>query len=124
MGCLTELAEKGIDPEGKESYCSNKEEQETVDGAIATKDLGPVGCVPLQDTLWSRYARSNQQEKYYAWKERFGGVGPSNSVGYARCWTHWYVLGPSMSVTGWAWRVERRRFDPIAPQHALSSSMA
>ena len=81
VGCLTELAEKGIDPEDEDSCYSNKEEQEGVDPTVAARGLGLVGCVPLQSTLWSRYVPSNIQAKYREWKERSEGVGPSDGVG-------------------------------------------
>ena len=53
VSCLTELAEKGIDPEDEESYCSDEEDHGEVDPAIAARGLGHVGNVLIQDTLWS-----------------------------------------------------------------------
>ena len=40
VGCLAELAEKGIDPEDEESYYSNEEDHGEVDPAVAAKGLG------------------------------------------------------------------------------------
>ena len=39
VGCLTELAEKGIDPEDEDSYYNDEEDPGEVDPAIAAKGL-------------------------------------------------------------------------------------
>ena len=51
VSCLTELAERGSDPEDEESYYSNDEDHGELDPAIAAKGLGQVGNVLIQDTL-------------------------------------------------------------------------
>ena len=45
VGCLTEQAETGIDPEDEESYYSDEEDHGEVDLAVAAKGLGQVGNV-------------------------------------------------------------------------------
>ena len=44
---LTELGEKGIEPEDEESYYNDEEDHGEVDPAIAAKGLGQVGSVPI-----------------------------------------------------------------------------
>ena len=47
VGCLTGLAEKGIDPEDEESYYSDEEDHGEVDPTVAARGLGQVGNVPI-----------------------------------------------------------------------------
>ena len=54
VSCLSELAEKGIDPEDEESYYGDEEDHGEVDPAVAARGLGRVGNVPIQGTLWLR----------------------------------------------------------------------
>ena len=81
VGCLTELAQKGIDPEDEESYYSDEEDHGEVDPAVAAKGLGQVGNVPIQDTLWSRCVPGDLRSRYQKWRDISGGVGSSDGVG-------------------------------------------
>ena len=47
VSCLTELAEKGIDPEDEGSYYNDEEDHGGVDPAVAAKGPGKVGNVPI-----------------------------------------------------------------------------
>ena len=51
VDCLTELAEKGFDPEDEDSYYNDEEDQGEVDPSMAAKWLGQKGNVPIQYTL-------------------------------------------------------------------------
>ena len=51
VGCLTEWAEKGIDPEYEESYYSDEEDHGEVDPTVATRGQGQVGNVPIAESL-------------------------------------------------------------------------
>ena len=64
VGCLTELAEKGIDPEDEESYYSDKEDHGEVEPTVAAKGLGQEGNVPIKDTLWSRRVPEDLRSRY------------------------------------------------------------
>ena len=81
VGCLTELAEKGIDPEDEESYYSDEEDHNEVDPAVAAKGPGQVGDVPTQDKLWSRCVPGDLRSRYQKWRDVSGGVGSSDGVG-------------------------------------------
>ena len=81
VGCLTELAEKGIDLKDEDSYYSEEEDQGEVDPVIAAKGLGRVGNVPIQDTLWSRCVPEDLQNRYWEWRTVSGGVGSLDGVG-------------------------------------------
>ena len=50
-GCLTELAEKGIDPEDEESYNSDLEDHGELDPTVAARGLGQVGNMPTAEPL-------------------------------------------------------------------------
>ena len=81
VGCLTELAEKGIAPEDEESYYSDEEDHGEVDPAVATRGLGQVGNVPIQDTPWSRCVPQDLRSRYQKWRDDSRGVGSSAGVG-------------------------------------------
>ena len=53
-----------------------------MDPTIVVRGLGPLGRVPLHDTLRSRYVPSNLQKRFREWREESGaGVGPSDGWG-------------------------------------------
>ena len=64
VGCLTELAEKGIDPEDEESYYSDEEDDGEVDPTVAARGLGQVGNVPIAESLWSRCVPGDLRDRY------------------------------------------------------------
>ena len=81
VGYLSELAEKGVDPEDEESHYSDEEDHGEVDPAVAARGLGQVGNVPIQDTLWSRCALEDLRSRYQKWRKETRGVGSSDRVG-------------------------------------------
>ena len=81
VGCLTDLAEKGIDPEDEESYYSDEEDLGEVDPVVAAKGLGQVGDVTILDTLWSRCVPEDLRSRYCKWRDVSRGVGSSDGVG-------------------------------------------
>ena len=81
VSCLTELAEKGIDPEDEESYYNDEEDHGEVDPAVAARGLGKVGNVPIQDTRWSCCVPEDLRSRYQRWRDDLGGVGSSDGVG-------------------------------------------
>ena len=68
VGCLSELAEKGVDQEDEESYYSEEEDHGEVDPAVAARGLGQVGNVPIAETLWSRYVPEDLRSRYQKWR--------------------------------------------------------
>ena len=64
VGCLTELAEKGIDLEDEESYYSGEEDDGEVDPTVAARGLGQVGNVPIADSPWSRCVPGDLRDRY------------------------------------------------------------
>ena len=81
VGCLTDPAEKGIDPEDEESYYSDEEDLGEVDPAVAAKGQGQVGDVTILDTLWSRCVPEDLRSRYQKWRDASRGVGSSDGVG-------------------------------------------
>ena len=81
VGCLTELAEKGIDPEDEESYYSDKEDHGEVDPTVAARGLGQVGNVPIAELLWSHCVQEDLRSRYHKWRPETRGVGSSDGVG-------------------------------------------
>ena len=81
VGCLTELAEKGIDPEDEESYYSDEEDHGKVDPTVAARGLGQAGHVPIAESLWSRFASEDLRGRYQNWSQKTHGVGSSDVVG-------------------------------------------
>ena len=64
VGRLTELAEKGIDPEDEESYYSDEEDNGEVDPTVAARGLGQVGNVLIAESPWSRYVTEDFRDGY------------------------------------------------------------
>ena len=66
VGCLTKLAEKGIDPEDEESYYSDEEDADDreVHPMVAARRRGQVGNVPISKSLWSRCVPGDLRDKY------------------------------------------------------------
>ena len=64
MGCLTELAEKGVDPKDEESYYSDEEDHGEVDPTVAARGPGQVGNVPIAESLWSRCVPEDLRGRY------------------------------------------------------------
>ena len=83
-----------------------------------------MGCVQLQNTLSLRYVVSHLHKRYREWKEQSGGWGlaPPMEWGYAKCLLHRYILGYSISMISWAWRVARHQCEPIVVKSGCSSS--
>ena len=81
VGCLTELAEKGIDPEDEESYYSDEEDDGEVNPTVAARGLGHVGNVPIAESLWSRFVLGDVRDRYRRWRQETHGVGKSDGVG-------------------------------------------
>ena len=81
VGCLTELREKGIDPEDEESYYGDEEDHGEVDPAVVARGLGQIKNIPIHDTLWSRCILVDPRSRYQKWRKESGGVGSSNGVG-------------------------------------------
>ena len=50
-------------------------------GAVAARELGQVGNVPIQDTLWSRCVLEDLRSRYRKWRDNSRGVGSSDGVG-------------------------------------------
>ena len=68
VGCLTELAEKGIDQEDEESYYSDEEDDGEVNPTVAARGLGHVGNVPIAESLWSRCVLGDPRDRYRRWR--------------------------------------------------------
>ena len=80
VGCLTELAEKGIDPEDEESYYSDEEDHGEVDLTVAARGPGQVGNVPIAESLWSRCVPEDLRSPYQKWRQETRRVGSSDGV--------------------------------------------
>ena len=82
VGCLTELAKKGIDPEDEESYYSDEDDDDgEVNPTVAARGLGHVGNVPIGETMWSRCVPGDLRDRYRRWRQETHGVGKSDGVG-------------------------------------------
>ena len=81
VGCLSELVEKGVDPEDEESYYSDEEDHGEVEPAVAARGLGQVGNVPIAEALWSRCVPEDLRSWYQKWRQKTRGVGSSDGVG-------------------------------------------
>ena len=81
VGCLTELAEKGISLEDEESYYSDEDDDGEVDPTVAARGLGQVGNVPIAESLWSRYVPGDLRDRYRRWRQETHGMGASDGVG-------------------------------------------
>ena len=82
VGCLTKLAEKGIDPEDEGSYYGDEDDDGEVDPTVAARGLGQVGNVPIAESLWSRCVPGDLRDRYRRWRQETHGVGASDGVGH------------------------------------------
>ena len=80
VGCLTELVEKGIDPEDEESYYRDKEDHGEVDRTVAARGLGQVGNVPIAESLWSHCVPEDLRGQYQKWRQGTHREGLSDGV--------------------------------------------
>ena len=81
VGCLTELAQKGIDPEDEESYYNDEEDHGEVDPTVAARGLGQVGNVATAESPWSRCVPEDLRGRYQKWRQETHGAGLSDGVG-------------------------------------------
>ena len=68
VGRLTELADKGIDPDDEESYYSDEEDEGEVHPTVAARGLGQVGNVPIAQSPWLRCAPDDLRDRYRRWR--------------------------------------------------------